>query len=116
MAIHYETNCGQFVMYRDGKPVMRPLDEVALAVGSDGDGGLLLHKHGEPTSVRAWVAKMKLGGGELASDLIVHQGAFDLHELNQAIGGNTAALCRLVGDSNVIDLEVRVVDEGPSGP
>ena len=39
MAIHYETNCGQFVMYRDGKPVMRPLDEVALAVGSDGDGG-----------------------------------------------------------------------------
>ena len=59
---------------------------------------------------------MKVGGGELASDLFVYQGAFDLQELNQAIGGNTAALGRLVGDGSVIDVEVRVVDEGPSGP
>lgn len=116
--IHYETNCEQYVMHRDGKPILRPLDEVALAVGEDGEGGLILHKHGIPENVSKWVTDTKAAfaavgdlGESMAAELRVVQGKFDLHDLNEAVGGNQNALRRLAGDRNTIDVDAKVVED-----
>ncbi|TAL65780.1 MAG: hypothetical protein EPN79_11410 [Burkholderiaceae bacterium] len=119
--ISYETNCGQYVMHRDGRPVLRPLDEVGLAVGGDGEGGLILYKHGDPELVNKWLVNAKekfssMGalGETMAADLRFVQGKFDLRDLNEAVGGNANALSRLAGDLNTIDVEAVVIERAGS--
>lgn len=103
--IHYETNCGQFVLHRDGKPVGAPLDELGLAVQRSGPevADIYVMKHGAPAMVLAWAEKTRAGlsaaGADLAETaqlLQVYVGRFDLGDLNAALGGSTGALVRLV--------------------
>lgn len=93
----YQLNCAQYVLYRDGKPVTAPCDEIALAIGK-AEG--ILHKHGKPESVRTWVAQSRaklLESAaslpmerralviEMANDLTVLQGRFTLDDLNRCL-------------------------------
>lgn len=119
--IHYETNCEQYVLMRDGKPVMRPLDEIALCVAVDSDGCCILHKHGDPESVRKWAestqAVLRAQGNDvanqMAAEIQVHQGKFDLQDLNLAVQRNQNALARLTKSTNVIDVDATIVEDAP---
>ncbi|MFY2597304.1 hypothetical protein ACOTHJ_15930 [Achromobacter xylosoxidans] len=87
MGIHYELNCGQYVLHRDGKPVGAPLDEVAIAL--DKTSGTR-HKHGEVKMVASWLADAEesLRAGphpEMADDLVMIHGRFTLEDLNKMV-------------------------------
>lgn len=98
MTTAYQLNCAQYVLYRDGKPVTAPCDEIALAFDRK-DG--TLHKHGKPESVQAWAAQARaklLRGAaeeanpavravaiEMANDITVLQGRFLLEDLNKCL-------------------------------
>lgn len=99
----YRLNCAQYVLYKDGKPVTAPADEVALALSVE-DG--TLHKHGKPETVHAWAAqtraKLLAQAREcssqdaqmlqsMAADLVVLQGRFLLEDLNQCLSTSGAA-------------------------
>lgn len=125
MSVHYELNCGQFVLHRDGVPVLRPLDVVAIAFEEDPDSGrIILHKHGSVETVRDWVAKTKgkltQSGGfgvQMANalELVEIKGAMRPDEyppvdlLNEAIGGKQRALKCLVRPDDVIEVQAREV-------
>lgn len=118
MSVHYETDCGQYVKFIDGRPVSAPMDTVAIAVGGDGEGGLILHRHGDPASVHKWVSDTKAKfaavgdlGETMAAELRVVEGQFDLQDLNRAIERNPNAIRRLAGDPNIIDVDARVVQD-----
>lgn len=93
MSVHYELNCGQYVMFTDGKPVSRVLDEVAICL--DKASGTR-HKHGDPDAVSAWCQKTqaafrKGGFNEMADDLVVIQGRFTLADLNKMVDNTSYA-------------------------
>jgi hypothetical protein len=109
----YELNCSQYVLCRDGRPILRPLDEVALAVSCDDETGLItLHKHGEPDRIAEWFKTMRaklstagLMGVRMADEMLLVQGRFDIEQLNAAINRNQAVLRALVHPQTVIDVE-----------
>jgi hypothetical protein len=96
-SLEYQLNCGQYVLYADGKPTTAPQDEIALALSAEAG---VLHKHGKPEMVAQWVAQTReklLRAAEgntiadrriceaMARDLVVLQGRFLLDELNKCI-------------------------------
>lgn len=122
----YQLNCGQYVLCRDGRPILRPLDDVALAASADSASGeVTLHKHGDPTQVEAWfqVAHARLcaagaSGNDrakaMAEELKVVRGHFDVNVLNLAINGARSALRELVFPTHVIDVDCQeVLANGP---
>lgn len=87
MSYHYQTNCGQYVLFNGDTPVRGPLDEVAIAF--DKESGTL-HKHGAPEMVSRWLndaqAKFRAAGfDDMAGSLVMICGRFTLEDLNQAI-------------------------------
>lgn len=109
----YALNCSQYVLCRDGQPILRPLDEVALAVSCDSETGLVtLHKHGDPERITEWFkttrAKLSTAGAMgmlMADEMCLVQGRFDIQQLNAAISGVPSALRNLVHPPQVIDVE-----------
>jgi hypothetical protein len=109
----YELNCSQYVLCRDGRPILRPLDEVALAVSCDDETGLItLHKHGEPVRIAEWFkttqAKLSAAGPMgmlMAGEMALVQGRFDIEQLNAAINRSQTALRAQVHPPTVIDVE-----------
>ena len=84
---NYKTNCGQYVLHKGDKPIGPLLDEVSIAF--DKESGTL-HKHGSREMVERWAdnAKSKFresGFGEMADDIVVITGAFDLNDINRCI-------------------------------
>lgn len=86
----YQFNCGQYVYFRDGEPVTRPADTIALFIDTE-DG--TLHKHGDPAAVRRHhqVTSEKFRSSdssevrEWANKLIVVEGRFPLEEINRVL-------------------------------
>lgn len=86
----YQFNCGQYVYFRDGEPVTKPADTIALFIDK-ADG--TLHKHGDPVAVRkhhqttcgAYRASDSPEVNALADDLIVVEGRFPLEEINRCL-------------------------------
>ncbi len=123
MSYHYELNCGQPVLFRDGVPVSRPLDKLALSFDDSSEDGLITpYRHGDPAIVHAWVAAQKARSaasgsleGSLAERLQVIElnsfppGNFPLELVNQAIKGNQLALAKLVRPQDTIEVEARVI-------
>lgn len=111
--VTYALNCGQYVKHRDGQPIQRPLDEVAMAVSVDEETSLVtLHKHGDPEAVAAWFQRTKAKlvatgamGLRMAEEMKLIQGRFDLAQLNAAINGSATALHNLVFPPLVIDVD-----------
>lgn len=109
----YELNCGQYVLCRDGQPIQRPLDEIAIAVSVDDESGLVtLHKHGDLATVAVWFERtkdklMNVGamGMLMADEMKLVRGRFDIAQLNAAINGAATALHDLVFPQLVIDVE-----------
>jgi hypothetical protein len=114
----YELNCGQPVLHRDGIPVSRCLDSVAIAFSKNFDGEFCLHKHGDPAQVKRWVdtTKAKLLQGDkfsreaaenlrlLEIDVPIPPKRFPVELLNRAIARNQAALDQLIGSTQVVDV------------
>ncbi|WP_434716152.1 hypothetical protein [Paraburkholderia sp. A3RO-2L] len=114
-SIHFELNCGQYVMFRNGAPVSRVLDEIAICFDRE-DG--TRHKLGDPEVVRAWQQKnqevLRNAGHEgMADALVVIQGRFTLEDLNKVIDNSTyaATLYKKVidGTAETLDLHGNVV-------
>jgi hypothetical protein len=110
---HYETNCGQYVLHENGKPVGPLLDEVAIAYALDKEDGLhTLHKHGSPEHVNRWAnttsSKLRETGDpfsmQMADEIQVVQGKFDVEDLN-AVLGNGHALKNLLAKLNPIQVD-----------
>lgn len=86
MVCEYQMVNSQYVLMRDGAPFLPPMAEVALAF--DRQTGLL--KHGAPTDVEAWcsqaqAALREAGFPDVADDLKVIKGRFELDELNRCL-------------------------------
>lgn len=87
MGFHYETNCGQYVLHEDRKPVRAPVDEVSLAF--DAAEGIL-HKHGTKDSVAKWYTEARkrfseAGCAEMMDGIVVITGRFMLEDLNKCL-------------------------------
>jgi hypothetical protein len=87
MTYSYKTNCGQYVLHCEDKPIGPLLDEVSLAF--DRDEGVL-HKHGAPAMVEAWQkgtqAKLRASGlTDMADSIVVITGRFELDDLNRCL-------------------------------
>lgn len=115
MSVHYELNCGQYVLFVNGKPVSRVLDEVAICL--DKSNGTR-HKHGDPELVNAWCTKTQAafrsnGFDEMANDLVVIQGRFTLEDLNKVVDNTSYAASLYVkvieGTAETLDLMGKVV-------
>ncbi|KWA84063.1 hypothetical protein WL29_22110 [Burkholderia ubonensis] len=115
MSVHYELNCGQYVLFVNGRPVSSILDEVAICL--DKASGTR-HKHGDPDMVNAWCKKTQdafrsNGLDEMANDLVVIQGRFTLEDLNKVVDNTTyaATLYQKVidGTAETLDLMGNVV-------
>ena len=77
----------KYVLHDEGEPIGQPLDEVAIAL--DKDSGTL-HKHGSPEYVEKWckAARMKFrshGYHDMATQLVVISGRFEIEEINRCI-------------------------------
>ena len=110
LSIHFELNCGQYVMFRNGAPVSRVLDEVAICIDRE-DG--TRHKLGDPEVVRAWHKQnqtvLRDAGLEgMADALVVIQGRFTLEDLNKVIENTTyaATLYQKVMDGTAETLDI----------
>jgi hypothetical protein len=102
-------------MFRNGAPVSRVLDEIAICFDRE-DG--TRHKLGDPEVVRAWQQKnqevLRNAGHEgMADALVVIQGRFTLEDLNKVIDNSTyaATLYKKVidGTAETLDLHGNVV-------
>ncbi|MDN8078888.1 hypothetical protein QZN30_05945 [Burkholderia multivorans] len=120
-SIHFELNCGQYVMFRNGAPVSRVLDEVAICFDKE-DG--TRHKIGDPEVVRAWQktnqdALRNAGLEGMADALVVIQGRFTLEDLNKVIDNSTyaPALYQKVmdGTAETLDIHGNVVRPAIAG-
>lgn len=117
MSYAYETNCGQYLLTRDGKPIAPLMDEVGIAYSEQGSEQLMLHKHGSAQTVREWAdkAREKLQaagplGVQMASEIHVVCGQLNLSDLNLAIEGVSSALKRLIRNHQAIDVDAVVID------
>jgi len=115
LSIHFELNCGQYVMFRNGAPVSRVLDEIAICFDKE-DG--TRHKVGDPEVVRKWQKQnqevLRNAGLEgMADALVVIQGRFTLEDLNKVIENTTyaATLYKKVmdGTAETLDIHGKVV-------
>jgi hypothetical protein len=113
--VHYELNCGQYVLFSRGVPVSRLLDDVAICL--DKANGTR-HKHGDPETVRAWCLKSQaafrsMGQDDMADDLVVIQGRFTLEDLNTMVDNSnySSTLYQKVmsGTAETLDLMGNVV-------
>jgi hypothetical protein len=110
LSIHFELNCGQYVMFRNGAPVSRLLDEVAICFDKE-DG--TRHKLGDPEVVRKWQKQnqevLRNAGLEgMADALVVIQGRFTLEDINKVIENTTyaATLYKKVMDGTAETLDI----------
>ena len=110
LSVHFELNCGQYVMFRNGAPVSRVLDEIAICFDKE-DG--TRHKVGDPEVVRKWQKQnqevLRTAGLEgMADALVVTQGRFTLEDLNKVIENTTyaATLYKKVMDGTAETLDI----------
>lgn len=87
MKYEYKTNCGQYVLHRDDKPIGPLLDEVSIAFDSASG---TMHKHGDPQMVSRWLENTRKkfidsGFPDMADDLVILTGRFELKDLNAFI-------------------------------
>ncbi|MCZ8256971.1 MAG: hypothetical protein O9327_15060 [Polaromonas sp.] len=123
---HYAVEEGHYRFFRYGEPVTRGSATVAMAYSAkspipstqDDIDNLVLLKHGTPEVVHNWVQKTrkKLGtqGGEvgrqMASELFMIEGSFDLKLLNDAIQGKRAALLSIIESANTLSADALAID------
>ncbi|KVP96597.1 hypothetical protein WJ97_11985 [Burkholderia ubonensis] len=113
--IHFELNCGQYVLFKAGAPASRVLDEVAICLDK---ASRTRHKVGDPELVRAWHKKAQdafrgNGHDDMADDLVVIEGRFTLEDLNKVIeNSNYAAILYekvMAGTAETLDMHGNVV-------
>lgn len=90
MSYFYAMNCGQYVLHDpQGNPVGPVMDSVALAL--DKVEGVLF-KHGSFEMVQRWLSQTQTKlraqgefGAEMAANLVIIEGRFELEELNRCL-------------------------------
>lgn len=101
MKIFYRINKnGQYQMLTDENQVLSTMDQVAIAVDDmKSEKKIQVHKHGNPDEIIPWAKKTRetlkaIGslGMEIAKDMIVVQGRFDIDLLNKSISGDEKSL------------------------
>lgn len=89
---HYRmNNDAHYVLHEGEEAIREPMNEVAIAFDKR-DG--ILHKHGDPQRVQAWVVDAQrkfrsIGFDDMANDLCIIQGRFPLDELNQCLAASS---------------------------
>lgn len=88
--IHYKLEGEKLSLFKGDSRLLGPLIEVGIAYDSKLG---VLHKHGDPELVKAWAANFRSkissvaveGSEEMAEDLKVKVGLFNVDELNKCI-------------------------------
>ena len=124
LELTYYLEGGQPVLLKGGLPYTKPRDSVGFAFDDSDKDKIILHKHGDPDVVRAWVAESKtklLASGDpvstgLANDIkfieiSAFPRGFPVMLVNEAIAGIQKARRELFCPQDTIDVEAVVLDD-----
>jgi hypothetical protein len=115
---NYLIEHGNYLFYRYGEPRAKGYPTVAIAYSAgcpipttpEDIDNLVLHKHGAPELVHNWVqdTRRKLAGRggdvgrQMASEIYMIEGRFDIDHLNAAIQGNKRGLLAIIENANTL--------------
>lgn len=118
LELSYILEGGKVVRLKDDKLSSRPRDSLGFAFDDSDRDMIVLHKHGDPEKVKAWLEDEKLRlakvgslGAALADKLqfievSAFPNGFPIMLVNEAIAGQQPALRALLRPQDTIDMEV----------